>query len=84
MKFEILQTVIERTVVTAKSKEEALKKFLAGETIPQSEEVLDGDRIVVNEIKKPETHVEFNPLTKMVSVFEAELKDSNYIEEGKP
>jgi hypothetical protein len=54
MKFEILQTVIERTVVKAKSKEAALKKFLNRETIVQSEEVLGGDHIVVNEIKGEE------------------------------
>ena len=52
MKFEILQTIIERTVVYAKSKEAALKKFLDRETIPQSENVLSGDHIVVNEIKR--------------------------------
>lgn len=83
MKFEILQTIIERTVVKAKSKEAALKKFLNRETFVHSEEVLGGDRIVINEIKEPEAQ-EFNPLTKMVLTFEAELKDSNYIEEGKP
>ena len=52
MKFEILQTVIERTVTYAESKEAALKKFLAREVSPpQSEEVLGGDHIVINEIK---------------------------------
>lgn len=79
MKFEILQTIIERTVVKAKSKEAALKKFLVRETLPQSEEVLGGDHIVVNEIKEPEAQ-EANPLTAMLSVFETELKNCNYIE----
>jgi len=79
MKFEILQTVIERTVVKAKSKEAALKKFLNRETFVSSEEVLGGDRIVINEIKEPETQ-EANPQAEMLSAFETFIKDSGYIE----